>query len=383
MKPLLGLTTVAVAPPLLKQSQGVVTATVVPPIQTARWARNGKQPNALPESQKSESANHAAVYRTKEVFRSLGPALTAGPSGGGDAVQWRWVFHSGPFAHALYVCPVLGPGSTSSSLSSYARIDITAADGSSSVSETFYYGQSPYTAGVESFRAVPKIVSILPDTTYTAQLVQVDNGVLQSACVYELASLSENNAGYLPQNFAQGSPVYAENRQNLAELAAAVWKRGAAQVLNWVYPDWTSFAGQQHPRGWNVSPILYAGSTPANVLDTFSTPLGNVTGTTTIGPNTPGWMLDLTGKRRRAQTGVPVMMAAYGSLPSGTASVLLRDQTGATLLSVSGFTIGSSPAWYFATGILPDTVAKYDIHLVSDGTNLFNLYAVSLFEYES
>lgn len=365
-KALLGLNTVNNSTSIntssttLRQGQGVVTATVVPPIQTAQWARNGKHPNALCESQKAESANNAAVFRTKEIWRGPGTLPTPGSAGAGDRLRYRFAWNSGPFAHAVYAWLVLAPP-TVNTLASYARLDITAADGSSSVSQKFYWGSAPYDGGLESLRMYPIMISVLPNTLYTAALYDVDNNNLQGGVIYELASLTQNNAGYLVQNFAQGTPILAENRQNLAEMTSALWKHGCGTVFHF---------------NEGFGSLITTSTTLTNVLDGTST---------TPSIHTPGWTIDMTGKARRSQSGmVPVMFAACGSCPSGSFTNLnLIDQTGTVICSVNGFESFSTPTWQFAACSIPATVGKYDLVYGSDGTHSFHVSAISCFEYEA
>lgn len=368
MIPLLGRNSPIILSTQIKQAQGLVTPSTIPAIQTAQWCRNGKQPNALFESLKSQSANFASVFRTKEVFRASGQLQNLESPGPGLTPRYYFAFHSGPYAHALYVLPAMAGYAQSSTQSSGMQFDLTT--GGVTSSTTFTYGTTPYGPvsygpSFESIRTVPQAIAIEPDTDYTVTISSVDNGIIVGLVVAELASLTENNQGYAPENFAQGSNIYAENRASLASMSSQLWKRGGAQVMN-AYRD-----NGVGATAWTIST-----ATPTNIID----------GTTTsVTSQSPGWMFDLTGKARLSQNGrVSVRMAAYGEVTSGAAiaSVYLLDQNGNVLLELDGFESFTSLTWISDITTLPATLGRYYIFARCDGSHLFDLRAISIYEYE-
>ncbi|HEY1813025.1 MAG TPA: hypothetical protein VGG74_11830 [Kofleriaceae bacterium] len=357
MIPLLGRNSPIVLSTLLRQSQGIMTPNVVPAIQTAQWCRNGKVPNALFESMKSQSGNYAAVYRTKEIC-SWGATGTAT---GSDTVYRRWAFHTGPFTTALSVLISPYVATVANGKSMGARLDLTPGDGSGTVSTSYLFGIG-YDAAVVSPYAtvltpVTSIVTVKPDTDYTAAIVCTDFGGIAGAAIGELASLTEVEAGYLPENFAQGSNIYADTRGALAELASAIFKRGAAQVMNY----------------WG--PISYSSTTPGNLFETS---------VSTISPTSIGPYLDFTGKARLANNGgVNAVVAVYGTAASGADSLIdVMDQNGNTIAEVD-LGDGGGTGWGYTTCTFPATLAKYDIQIRLDGgTGTMSVDAVSIYEYE-
>lgn len=369
MKPLLGLNAPMVVSPLARQAQAVTTSTVVPAIQTAQWCRNGKHPDAGFESLKAQSANFAALFRTKEICRWAFPGFASGS----DAVYRRWAFHTGPYAHALNVMVTLAPSGAAGSACG-ARLDLFPGDGSPTVSQTYTYGPTPIGVSVlNSYlynRPFNTTVDIKPDTDYTAQLVCTGNGGIANASIGELASLTEAQQGNLPENFAQGSNIYADNRAALAQLTSALWTRGGAHIFNWC-----SGAGVDSS-ALPVSPLVTTSNTPKNMLDPT---------VTTISPSSPGPLIDLTGKDRLGSAGgVDVVFAAFGNATLGGASeghVFVSDQNG-NLLAQLDFSTGASPVWTSTEATLPATLAKYDLQFSADASTTFNLYAMSAYELE-
>ncbi len=332
---------------------GLTTARQAQPsIQIAQYARNGKQPNAALSQAMAQAANQAAMYRTKEVFGG-GSAFSGYPSsfGAGDRLRWRFAFHTGPYAGFLW-CRVIMRPPTSGTTVSYSRLDLTP-QGGSLFSTKFYFGAATFNRYMEALQTIDQLIPIQPDTDYTANWVDVDNGIMISGAIAEIASLTQNYGGYLPENFVGTGPIYAEDRQNLATVANALWRRGGSQVVN--------FTMDTNAQGGGVS--------------TSSSALSNV-------PNQT-YSLDMTAKARRSQltTGVPIVMKAYGNNgPGAGGTVALVDQNGNTVIACSSGTW--SNAWVSARGTIPATAAQYTLKFAQQGGGTFSLWAASIYEYE-
>ena len=334
---------------------------VQPSIQVNQWARNGKQPNATLSTTMSQALNQAVMFRGKEVWGG-GASFTGYPTsaGTGDRARWRFAFHTGPYTANLYAIVIMRQP-TAGTTASYSRLDLTPAGGSVQ-STTFYYGQAGFNAYMESLHPITQIIPVIADTDYTASWVDVDNGIMLTGCVYELASLTQNFSGYLPENFVGTGPIYAEDRGNLVTVANAMWRRGGSQCFNFSVDNGTS-------------PLTTTSSTWTNVLDQTST--GQPT------PNTLGYWLDMSAKGRKTQqaSGVPIVLAAYGSSSNQAAcGVRLVDQNNKQIVVL---TISSSVAgWVTVQGTLPATYAKYDLQMQATGGATLSLNAVSCYEYE-
>ncbi len=343
-----------------KSADGITTPrAALPPIDVNRWARNGKHPNAILESQLAQGGNAAAMFRGKEVFRAPGKFVTINSGGAGDRARWRWAFHTGPYAQAVYVVAVIGRPSTGTN-DCYARLDLVT--GGVTTSEQFHYGVNALGAGttsMEMIHVVKKIVLVSPDVDYTATFFDVDNNIIQSCCIFELASLTQNFGGYLNENFATNGPITDANRQNLATVLRSLWRRACFPIFNWTVDDGTA-------------PVTLSSMTATNVLDQAST---------TQSPNTPGFTIDLRGRARLSQsTGIPVKLYAYGRMAAGTGTVSLVSSTGVAYGAMTGLT--NVAGWTSTTATLPVVADKYDLMVATDG-NICTLNAVSMFEYEA
>jgi hypothetical protein len=354
-----------------KASAKITVVSARPAIEADQWARNGLHPDARLTNTIAEAANQAALYRTKEVFHALGRVWSgvASPilSGvAGTRERWRFAFRTGPYAHALGAIVAMVEPDAGYDQNTYATLSILNGAGSTVASAEFVYGVRPIDFIADgSWPHISQIIATIdgldPDTEYFGVFSDQNYGRLQSACVFELASLSENG-GYLAQNVSTQSAVLATHRQYAAEVSNAIWQKGGSQVFNWTVDDGTA-------------PITRSSATFANIIDDT---------VTTVSASSHGWTLDMTNKARLSQTsGVPITMKVCAKStvsPAGPGAIKLVDSSGATIASVvGGWT--NSPTWQSATGFLPAGVDKYDVHFNSNGAATLSLYALSVYEY--
>jgi hypothetical protein len=351
-----------------------------PPIQINRWARNPKHPNADLENQKQEALNQIGMFRTKQVFCGMGNITTFGGVNATAWPRWRFAFHTGPLSHALFVRSVQGiPLSVTNA---YIQFDLYS-DAAETVlvsSTTFNYGPNTNNAGGQlgwqNMRVLDQYIDVVPDTDYYVVVRNAGSARNLSMAVVELASMTENNAGYLAQNITAQGSILDVYREKQAGLIKSLWKRGGSQVLNW-----TTEPGNLFPAGSGPAPNfdwkVTSSTTPKNILD--------LTTTSAPSASTPGWTIDMTGKARLMQTtGVPCVIKAFGKFGSGTGGVVtLRDSSNTVLVTLNG-AWGTTASWKSTTFNLPASAGKYDIYFNSStaGTD-FSLWAVSIFEYET
>lgn len=354
------------------------TKAASPPIQTDRWFRNGKAPDASVFSSMNEAMNQAMLYRTKECFSYVG-ILGAGGGLGvssviGTRARWRFAFHTSPYTHALVCRAVLYPQSNGFNSNAYAQLRIYSDAGETTevagARTDFYYGVNPLqtanVAGWQYMKVVDQFVDLsaagmTADTTYYARISDVDYGLIQSIAIADIQSMTENYAGCLPQNFTQESLILDEYRENLVAPMPTLWKRGGAKVFNWTVDN------------NQTSPRQVAVATATNLLDGSST---------TYGAAIPGLTFNMTGKARLSQPGVPVRVHAYMACSSAAnGNVHLRDSTGAVLLTLANTLGAGVGGWITGTVTLPASEAKYYLtHSTAAGT--LSTYAASAYEYD-
>lgn len=351
------------------------TKAASPPIPPDRYCRNGKHPNAALLNRLNEAHNQAILYRSKEVFSgSDRPGLTtavANSVGAGDRTRYRFAFHTGPYTHSLFVVALQRPPDLNFTTNAYSRIDISTSTtyATTAFSQTLVYGNNPTNHSgnggtIEYFKVVTNYIDgVAADTDYYGVFTDVDNGRILSASVFDLQSMTENYSGYLSQSTTTHTLILDKDRQDLATISNALWKRGGAQVLNWsVELDGVA--------------KTTASVTLTNIIDTTKT------GAPTS--SSPGYSLDMTGKARISQTsGVPCIMKAFGKISAGTGgTVYLKDSSNNTVASCTNFT---TTAGWISSGAfnLPATTGKYDLQFAVGGGATFTLYAVSIYEYDT
>jgi hypothetical protein len=350
-----------------------------PPIAPGQWARNGKSPNARLISALNEAANHAALFRAKQIFAATGKIAAAGiisSSGAGDRARWRFAFRTGPYTHALMAMVVLAPQSSSFGTNSYARIDIaTNAAGTPAItSQTFTYGANPvgntYTGGWQLLKLVTGYIDgVAADTEYYGTVYDVDYGRVQSCVIFDLPSLTENFDGYNATNITAESQILDTYRANLASMVNDVWKKSGATLLNWTVDA-------------DSAKRVISSTSPTNIVDGTST---------AVGASAPGFVLDMRNRARLSQTsGVPVVLKMYGysdiTAGGGSCTLYLKNSAGTNVATLVGLT-GSGAAsaqWYSTTATLPAVQDTYYLMATeTTGFDLVNLLAVSMYEYET
>lgn len=354
------------------------TRSATPPIEWRKYCVNSYAPSAQFQNLLNEATNQGVLYRTRQLFSAIShpneiAALAATPQ-----PTYRFAFRTSTYHSSLIVFATLQPPlGTSGNKASYAQLKIFSDTAEATVVATgdMYYGASP--AGIQftnlrgwSFAKTLThfFTGLSPNTDYYACFYGVDAACLQTATVIETQSMTAHVDGYLPTTLTQESEVLAVYRQRVAQIQKQLWKYSGQSLLNWTVLD-------------GDVPETISSATSTNVIDGSST---------TVSASTPGYTLDMRYRARRGQTsGIPVVMKAFCSSnvwvddPSnGIGQIRLLDSGGTAVLSiVDGFS--AAGGWVSATGYLPATEAKYDLHFDNGGGGTVELWAVSIWEYEA
>lgn len=260
-----------------------------------------------------------------------------------------------------------------SNSSALLNLHTSASEAAVVASSTFNYGIAPSDGGLAPggwayLKVINQYIDITPNTDYYALVRQIDGGNPISFCMFELASMTENFDGYLPQNISAQNGIFDKYRQNQSELVQTLWPDCGPRIFTWSVRPPASPLG---PYQTTTSAIAQ------NILD-----WSGGGGSTAVSINTPGFAPDMTYKNRKSQTsGVPCVMKAFGSVSAGTGgNVTIKDSTGATVAQINNvFT--TTPSWQSVTFNLPAISAKYDVHFSEpSGAKTFSLFAVSIYE---
>jgi len=351
------------------------TKSASPPINTDRWARNGRHPDASVFNEMNHQMNQAVLFRTREAF-SIGGDLGSAPgiqatSTAGTRTRWRGAFRTMPFHHALLVRAVMFPPSSNYGNDTYATIRIYSdATETTLVSTTeLHFGPGPAGAvsvgGWQYHRIIDSFIEgLTADTEYFILVSDVDYGRIQSMAVADLQSATQGNDGYLPTNFTEQSQLLDEYRANLVELIEPLEKKGGAKVLQWT----ANIQG---------TPRTTTSASAINVIDNTST---------TYAAATPGYTLDMRGKARLSQqtSGIPIVFKAFVSCTSASNGVVhLRDSSGTIIATCTNAYGAGVTGWLSATGVLPATNDQkvYVTYQTAAGT--LSCYAYVVYEYET
>ena len=342
-------------------------------ITAMAFARNGFYPAATFARQLADLANHVAAFRTKEVFRSFSP-IAAIPESASIPVtnqrdRWTCAFHSSPYPAYLWV-RLTAAQQTDPDSSPYVRVRLSTLTPTTVADAVIYAGRSGSATDTPAFIQVteslfPSSGSLVPipaDTDLTLMFSDFDNARLVAATVYEVSVQPDTDDGYVdPANLAALGPIYANTRENVANILRSMWRVGSAHLVNWT-ADIQS------------TPQTIASDTATNLID------GSSTGAPTAA--TPGFTINLSHCSRfsTSSSGVRVKMFVLAKdTTDSNGTVQLVDSDNNVVGSVSSF--GTTAAWLSATFYLPAAADKYDLQfLTEDGT--LSVYAVSLFLYD-
>jgi hypothetical protein len=344
-----------------------------PPIQSGRWFRNPRHPDANVFSQMCAGVNAGMVFRTKEIF-SCGQVLGASAGIGLSSTalsrkRWRFAFHASPFHFSLFCSAIMYPQSTGYNADAYATLKVysDATETTLVGSTEFHYGANPLQSasitGWQHLREINRFIEgLTPNTTYYAVVADESYGLIQSLCVADIQSATQGNNGYLPTTFTTESMLLDEYRSNVVEPLADLWNRGGAKVCNWTVDS-------------QSSPRTNATMTQTNIIDGSST---------TYGTSVPGVTLCMTGKAWLSQSsGVPCKVFAYlDSTSANNGQIVVRNEAATVSTTVDYLGLANTPQWFSSTINLPATSGKYYITSAQTAAaSTIKVHAVSIIEY--
>ena len=338
-------------------------------LQGGIFARNGKCPDAAFQRQLVDAANHCARYRVKELARFVSPIANI-PAASSNQ-RFRFACHTSPFAFQIHVRMILAP--STHGVNPTGRL--TMVDGAAAtigIAECRFGRTTTTTPDTPAYFGSLRmpllssgvVVTVPPSTDLFGLIEDVDGGRIVAATVYEVSFDADTDNGYLPGGFAQGTPIYDEDRGDMVELARDLWKRGASPLWNW-------------SSNTNGTAPVTIDNTYRNIVDDSST---------AVSASTPGATFVLGNRSRLSLGTVPCVMKVYAKSGSGSGgSVRFVDSAGAVKASCATF--GTTASWVSSGAFyLPASTAKYDLHYSHIGLALgvqFTCYAVSIYQYET
>jgi len=331
------------------------------------YARNGAVPDVRLLNRVAGAMNNVLAYRTKCVFN--GQAVPTIGSGANKTL-YRFRFHAGYGAQIVFFHVGVGLGAHPTS-SAFVTLTLDVAGAGTPSSVPVYYGNTQ-NGGVDAPDEIQwstRAFLISPNATYEAS-AYVDNEariIALAAWTAGIEDVDEANEFYVG-----GSSTYGQiddaTRQKLTEGQSKMWKRNGAHLLNWC----------------TGTAKTITGATWTNVLD----------GTTAVASTSAGYILGaglLTPYSRRVQP-LKATFCVYGQVTggAGTGEVRLYSDSGSgapTFATVTG--VGATLQWYTLNQTIPSggdglsAFSKVDLQHRMNGAGTLNLYAVSLYLYET
>jgi hypothetical protein len=340
-------------------------------IQPHHFCRNGQLVSPNYQSMMAALANQITWLRTKELGTFDGE-----PDGASTNVTWRFACHTSPNCGAIvarliiakggaYIDPdtLFGPinASPTFTLSLYESdgdlIDYKTINAGVANGETLDISADEWT--VQTMILGGGSLN-LQDLDIRGELTATFGGRMVGATIYECARAPMVENGYIAQQYSIGQGIYDTDRQDVADAAVDLWKRGASPLF--------TFSSYRNATAPNSS---LAAASPANVFD-----VSIVTATT----ETAGYWVDLRYCNTKSRTTVPCRFEAYWATTGGVSqSLYLVDSTGTTVGTLSGN--GGSGTWFQTTINLPPTLAKYDLMFTFNGVNYMTLYEASVYQF--
>lgn len=348
-----------------------VSKDCVPRIDAFQWARNGAVPDARFFNLVSAGMNHVLAYRRKTVFQIWDRTwVNTGLPGPTAITQHRFRFHSGYAAQQLRMHYALGRDDAADD-APLVTLSISVAGSGVYSTIPIHYGQTSAGDGSDA----PDVLlwgdrgwSISPNTTYEVS-VTVEEGRVVGLLAYERGIDAPDGSDFFSNGTSSYGVINDGNRQRFTLGLSSMWKRNGAHLYNW---------------SCNGTAKTITGATWTNPIDA-TTAVASTSAGVILGDS----LLEPYGRRVQATYAT---MCVYGQVTggAGTGEVRLESDYGGaspTLCAVTG--IGTTLQWYATNQILgagnfaPDEYSKVDLQHRMNGAGTMNLYAVSLYLYET
>lgn len=323
------------------------------------WCKNTDAPHAswitnllgrLLESERKDQ---------KELFSAHG-STTWASSAAGARIRWRFEARTGTGAARFGVTILAAPPSAKTGVPPTIKLYAKDVVAGTTTSVSFNTGSldtaaAAFTPLGDCFFGTAYL-ACSPSTRYQFYFEENDRARIVAAVVYEMPS----TVPALYPLLAAGAPIYSAHRTRLLGGVTDALANNGSVLFNWCVD-------------LDASPRTNNTTTARNLLDDTST---------AVSANTPGFIPPLANARTLMQTGANVVVAVYGTPPAGGGTVTIKDDTGATVITVT-LTAGGALGWYTATGVLPAVDGeKYDIHFVKTvGGGNIAVGAVSIYQY--
>ncbi len=335
-----------------------VSPLILPLIQPAAYARNGMVVPTVAVQAAAHGANQVLRLRTKELYSSPGLVESLMTASAGTNTQYRAMVHTGPNVSQIRYFVTVARCAASDTGDPYVTVATTTFAGAAIDSTTISIGQNNSVADCpDEWHEYTGTLDVNDNDYNLINFSTTDHARIVHAMAIESPTKADTIAAALTDGYANGAPIYDDDRAAMQAALDLKWRRGAAHILNW------------HATAARTT----TSATATNIIDNSST---------AVSGSTPGVTLDMRYKARLglASTGVTCILCAFGSIAAGSNGQLLMKDSGGTTLATIGL-FSTTPGWVSGTVILPATKAKYDFQFKT-AASTFTLNDISLFERE-
>ncbi len=326
-------------------------------------AKNGNYPDSSFYSKLVEAENFLTAFRHKEVFRKS-VALGVGGGGSANTLGWRFRFRSSYGAKALRVIAVLG-AQHADMIEDEPFINIELTESGGSPDElALHYGNPDSSADdpPESWSVQSGTFTINPASIYTGYITAENAARIIAISIYEEGEtvLTESTSYYNTEAPVAGGAILDDRIERVIVGLSNMLRQNGGLTFNWCLVD-----GAARTR---------SSATYINLID------DTTTGTPTTTAH--GFSFDTTARNTYSRVTVPIELAVYASIPSGTGNVRLIRTDGTVAVTVP--VNSSTPQWFVVSGSIAVGVGlHYALQYAGSGTQTISVYAVSGYEYEA
>lgn len=345
------------------------------PLSEKRWAKNSNIASTTAFRRAAFGLNHAASFCRKQVFAKIYDTQST-PAGvlAGTRNNY-WIFRTGENVEAVEVIVGLVPVDTSYATAA-PKVVFELRDGGSTYTSRTVYHSIVETAGVGSYDYTPDQINwvsikltaddgIAADTVYQGTLLLTNYCRVHSVVCYEVAPkviLSSGTGVVDALRYEAQSPVYDADVQDLLVQGTELWRHNARHLISWSQESAASGTSVSSASWTNLVSLSTAGYSATSA----------------------GWRFDTTYDLTYMENEVPVQLGVYATRASGTGNLGVRVVGSGGTEFTRTITASTGNPGDVSNQNLTATNDKFDIEINSaDGSSVWNIWAVGLWEYEA
>jgi hypothetical protein len=316
----------------------------------------------------ADNLNRITTWQKKFIFATSQDLNSVDAGAAGTVGLWRVFFRSSQNTAGIRV--FLGITDTDYGAAANPNVVVTlkAFIGGATVS-TFTTRSNGRQAGANpaeivntTYHSFADLTGIDANTEYYITVQAVDGARPIYCAMTELGAThaDDANASVVDAGrFVAEGPIYYQDIQDVSNAIKSQWRHNAVHLLSWAMDD--------------DNPVYCNSTSYVNLLD----------GATSVASTSAGFKLQTNYHNTTSRTTVPVRFAVNAVRLSGSNTLDVRLYDGTNSIELTGIGTGGQGDWYVTTTTMPVGFTKYDLQAKVGATTEFDIYAISLFEWES